>query len=181
MNQERKNLYVFGYGLALLIPALIIVRGINIPVGLGALLALLFTFIVVMVVIAKIPEIKPIFNLWILIVQALAFVQRFNQPFSWSVAILLGMSVFFLVVTIIEVERLKSLYALWMKLAHGLGLIMTLVILSLVYFTMFSISGLVLRLLKKDLLDRAWEPGRKSYWNDKKHVNEDVSRYKNQF
>ena len=59
---------------------------------------------------------------------------------------------------------LRPFYIIWMSLASVLGFIMTRVILSLVFYLIFTPVGLVLRLLRKDLLNRKIEPDKQSYW-----------------
>ncbi len=59
---------------------------------------------------------------------------------------------------------LRPFFILWMSLAAVMGFIMTRVILSLVFYLIFTPVGLVLRLLRKDLLNRKIEPDRQSYW-----------------
>ncbi len=59
---------------------------------------------------------------------------------------------------------LRPFYIIWMSFASVLGFIMTRVILSLVFYLIFTPVGLVLRLLRKDLLNRKIEPDKQSYW-----------------
>jgi len=59
---------------------------------------------------------------------------------------------------------LKIVYALWMKLAHAIGTIILTAVLAVLYLLVFGIIGIILRLLKKDLLKL--RPGRSNgtYW-----------------
>lgn len=59
---------------------------------------------------------------------------------------------------------LKPLYCLWMRLAFVLSWVNTRIILLLVFFLIFTPIGLVLKLLRKDLLDRKIDKDKDSYW-----------------
>ena len=53
---------------------------------------------------------------------------------------------------------------IWMKIAHVMGFVMTRVILTLVFFLAITPTGLVFRLLGKDLLQKKIDPGADTYW-----------------
>ena len=52
----------------------------------------------------------------------------------------------------------------WMKIAHVMGFVMTRVILTLVFFLAITPTGLVFRLLGKDLLQKKIDPAADTYW-----------------
>jgi hypothetical protein len=52
----------------------------------------------------------------------------------------------------------------WMKIAHVMGFVMTRVILTLVFFLAITPTGLVFRLLGKDLLQKKIDPKADTYW-----------------
>ena len=53
----------------------------------------------------------------------------------------------------------------WMKFAHALGFVMTNVLLTVVFFTGVTLTGLVMRLLGKRPLNLNINRDRKSYWD----------------
>jgi len=115
MTKEKKNLLVFGYGLAVIITVFVLRHGM-----------------------------KGEFTV-----------------FSWMwLALAAGLAV----ITAIDHRLIKPFYTKWMVVAHFIGTIVTTVILSVLFFVLFGITGIVLRILRKDLLDRKLEPGRNSYW-----------------
>jgi hypothetical protein len=59
---------------------------------------------------------------------------------------------------------LRPLYLAWMYLARVLGWVNTRLLLGLVFYTLFTVIGLAMRLLGRDPLDRRREPGRDSYF-----------------
>jgi len=52
----------------------------------------------------------------------------------------------------------------WMKLAHVMGFVMTRVILTVTYVLIIVPTGLIFKLMGKDLLDRKLNKNAESYW-----------------
>lgn len=132
MNNEKKNLVVFGYGLAVI---------------LGFIS----------------------FKIW--------------HDYGWAVAhIVLFVCISALViVTALRYKLLKPLYVQWMKVAHFIGNIITSLILSVLFYFVFGIIGIILRLLKKDLLGQRMDYAADSYWIKKEQIDFDQSHYTRQF
>ena len=61
-------------------------------------------------------------------------------------------------------KSLKYLYNIWMTFAAIMGFIMSRVILSILFFLLFTPVGLFTRLIRKDLLKKRWDKGANSYW-----------------
>lgn len=59
---------------------------------------------------------------------------------------------------------LKPVYRLWMGLAFCLGWVNTRIILMLVYYLAVTPIGLMMRLLRKDILNLRLEKGARTYW-----------------
>ncbi len=59
---------------------------------------------------------------------------------------------------------LKPIYKMWMSFAVVMGFIMTRVILTVIYFGMFTPMALAAKLLGKDLLDEKWDKKAGTYW-----------------
>ena len=76
-----------------------------------------------------------------------------------------------MLVSLMFSKLLRPLYIIWMSIAAVLGFIMSRIILSLIYYLVFAPVGIILRILKKDLLDRKIEPDKESYWNMRKAEN----------
>lgn len=66
---------------------------------------------------------------------------------------------------------LKPVYIVWMKIAHVLGWINTRILLSLMFFLVFTPLGLLMRLTKKDPLRLAWGNKSLSYWSESEFDN----------
>jgi len=87
----------------------------------------------------------------------------------------------FIVVTKINYEWLKPLYKRWMVVAHFIGNVITSIILSVMFYFVFGIAGLILRLLRKDLLDRQLDFTADSYWIKRKQIKFEQEHYIRQF
>ncbi|MGH7492279.1 MAG: hypothetical protein ACREOO_07780 [bacterium] len=59
---------------------------------------------------------------------------------------------------------LRPVQRAWMALALLLGFVMNRVILTAVFWGMFAPAGLILRILRKDLLRERWDGKVESYW-----------------
>ena len=97
---------------------------------------------------------------------------------SW---IFLGLAVVFASVTAVNFSLLKPVYAAWMKIAHAIGFVMTTLILGALFYLMFGVIGIILRILRKDILDKAIDKTKASYWIQRKPVVFDKNSYQRQF
>jgi hypothetical protein len=59
---------------------------------------------------------------------------------------------------------LKPLFRVWMTFGVVMSFVMTRVILSILYFGVFTPTALVLKLFRKDLLEERWDKAADSYW-----------------
>ncbi|MCK5179498.1 MAG: hypothetical protein KAR32_08195 [Candidatus Omnitrophica bacterium] len=102
---------------------------------------------------------------------------------GWHIAhgMLLPCIVAMIVFTAVNYRSLRSLYKRWMSVAHFIGSVITAVILSLLFYLVFGIVGIILRLLRKDLLDRKIDRTVHSYWVNKDQVAFDPNDYTRQF
>ena len=71
---------------------------------------------------------------------------------------------------------LKVLFNYWMKVAHGIGLVVTTLILTAVFFIVFTPIALVLRIMGKDLLQLRDKNKKGSYWLKREAKLTDYSR-----
>lgn len=67
---------------------------------------------------------------------------------------------------------MKPIHLVWMRLSQVLGWISTHVILTIFFYLIVTPTGLLMRLLGKDLLDQKIDKAAKSYW-----VKRDLSKY----
>ena len=90
-------------------------------------------------------------------------------------------AVLFVLATAICWESLIPVYKKWMIGAHFIGRIITNILLTVIFYGVFGVAGLILRILRKDLLDRRLEPDAVSYWNKCPPKAFDKKRYIQQF
>ena len=97
-----------------------------------------------------------------------------NENFRvWSIII----SLIFLSLGLINSKLLNPLNKLWFKFGILLGKIVSPIIMAIIFFFVVTPIGILMRLLKKDLLNLNFSSN-KSYWIEK---NEPKSKMKNQF
>ena len=99
----------------------------------------------------------------------------FNEALAkWALVI----SIIFLALGLINSKILTPLNRLWFKFGIFLGRIISPIIMALIFFLVVTPIGLIMRLLKKDLLNLKYNKKNKSYWIEK---NGPKSKMKNQF
>ena len=88
---------------------------------------------------------------------------------------LIGTSVVFLVLTLIKSKLLDVLNDLWIKFGELLGKIIAPIVMSIVFFLIVTPIGLVLKIVKKDLLKLKFNND-KSYWIEKSKTIESMDK-----
>ena len=74
---------------------------------------------------------------------------------------------------------LKQIYKAWMCFARILSWINTRIILVILFYLIFAPIGLVMRLLKIDLLER--HKDKESYWKNKERIDFNPLNYERRF
>ena len=92
---------------------------------------------------------------------------------TWSIII----SLFFLILGLLNSKILNPLNKLWFKIGIILGKIISPLIMGIIFFLVVTPTGLIMRLLRKDILNLKYNKD-KSYWIKK---NEKRNNMKNQF
>ena len=95
--------------------------------------------------------------------------------------VLFGIGGVLLLLGLLAPPLLRPFHFLWMKLAEGLGYVMNRVILGLLFFIFFTLTGLVVRLIGRDLLQRNYRRRSESYWVDRTEPAAPPERYERQF
>ena len=72
----------------------------------------------------------------------------------------------FLITGLIVPRALSPVYRAWMKVAHVLAWINTRVLLIFLYYVMFTLVGLVMRLFRRDVLKRKVNRSSETYWHE---------------
>jgi hypothetical protein len=76
---------------------------------------------------------------------------------------------------------LRLAYLLWMRLVFLLGWINTRMLLLIIFYLILTPIAMVLKIMRKDLLERKIEREKTSYWIERRSVTFDPSSYERQF
>ena len=98
-----------------------------------------------------------------------------------SFQIFLAIGIFLFLIAIVIPAVLKPVYWTWMIFAIILGWFMTRVILSLLFYVVFTSIGLTLRFFGKQFLELRWDKSKESYWNFRTNEHLNIENYEKQF
>ena len=76
----------------------------------------------------------------------------------------LYLSLIFLILGLINSKLLTPLNLLWFKFGILLGTIISPIVMGVVFFMVVTPTGLVMKIMKKDLLQNKYNRNKKSYW-----------------
>jgi type III secretory pathway component EscU len=91
-------------------------------------------------------------------------------------AIIIAIILFFLSIFLPTLLVLPN--KLWFKIGMFLGSIVSPLIMAIIFFLIVTPTGIIMRLLKKDLLLKKIDKSKKSYWFERKETSDSM---KNQF
>jgi hypothetical protein len=98
---------------------------------------------------------------------------------SFQIFLAIGITLFILGIAIPFI--LKPIFWVWMIFAIILGWFMTRVILSLLFYVVFTSIGLTLRFFGKQFLELRWDKSKESYWNFRTDEHIQKGNYEKQF
>ena len=98
-----------------------------------------------------------------------------------SFQIFLAIGIILFLTAIVSPSVLQPVYWIWMIFAIILGWIMTRVILSLLFYVVFTSIGLTLRFFGKQFLELRWDKSKESYWNFRTNEHLQNENYEKQF
>ena len=98
---------------------------------------------------------------------------------SFQIFLAIGITLFFTAIAIPVV--LEPVYWIWMIFAIILGWFMTRLILSLLFYIIFTSIGLTLRFFGKQFLELRWDKLKESYWNFRTNEHLQNENYEKQF
>jgi hypothetical protein len=87
----------------------------------------------------------------------------------------------FFILAMVAPFLLKPVYIFWMRLGYILGWINTRIILSILFYFIFTPIGLCMRLFGIDLLEKRINKNKKSYWIEKEKEGLACQSYERQF
>jgi len=86
-----------------------------------------------------------------------------------------------LVMLLFSPAMLTPLYRGMLFVSKAIGVVMTPVVLGLVFYLVFVPAGIMIRLMRKDILDRKFNINADSYWKAKEAAQDDLGRYERQY
>jgi hypothetical protein len=76
----------------------------------------------------------------------------------------------------------KTIYSLWLGFSVILGYFISRALLTIIFFLVLTPTGLIMRIVGKDPMDRKWDPAAESYWIKREEdPNANLERYEKQF
>jgi len=78
-------------------------------------------------------------------------------------------------------EPLRPIYDAWMTLIAAFAWLLSRVTLTALFFTAFSVYGILIRLTGRDPMRRRIDPDRDSYWRDNVVNNADLDDFRTQY
>ena len=124
-------------------------------------------------------------RLWALVMAAILFVIAGIQYLIWAhtrtATVFWLLCAFFLLFGLIMPGALKPIYKLWLKFAAVLAWVNTRLILGLMFYLVFTPIGLLLRLLRVDLIKQRWDRDASTYWIRRPSKTFDPTNYEKQY
>ncbi len=76
----------------------------------------------------------------------------------------------------------RRIYRLWIGFSVVLGFFVSRILLTIIFFVVITPTGIIMKLMGKDPMDRKFDPKVTSYWKRKEQTEESsVQRYEKQF
>ena len=105
---------------------------------------------------------KKVRNFGVLVGSIFTLLGFFNIWFFGPWALIVGLVL--LILGLIYPTGLWYLYYLWMGIAVVLGYTVSRIILLVIFFLILTPISLIARIFRSDVMQREWEPEKKSYW-----------------
>jgi len=75
------------------------------------------------------------------------------------------------IVSLISAKATRIIYLILTLAAVPIGLVMNVILMSAFYFLILTPVGMVFRIFGRDVLNRRFEPGAKSYWVKRRQID----------
>ena len=111
------------------------------------------------------------------IIGCIQMLKGHERVFTW----LLVFSAASFIISITLAKLLIPFYLVFSKIAYAIGWFNTRLILCIIFYCIITPIGLIMKLFRKDPLEKAIEKKKDSYWLKKEPTIEDVARYEKTF
>ena len=146
MKQEEKDqLEIFGFGLALLIPLFIVIHFIKVHINFWIFCLLI---VIALTVVAKVQKMKPLYFLSLIGIYVVLFMELRQHGLGVISFIFIVISLGLIPITICNVALLKPVYDKWMVIAGFIGHVISTLAMSLIFFVVFMPIGIFFRIIK---------------------------------
>jgi Saxitoxin biosynthesis operon protein SxtJ len=112
----------------------------------------------------------------LVVIGAFLLIKKSDGGFYWGAAGLVLIALAF-----VAPVALKPLNKVWMSIAILLGWVMTRLILIVLYYVAITPTGLIAKLLRKDILERKIGGPEKTYWQKREKKFSDAQSLERQF
>jgi len=102
-----------------------------------------------------------LFSIIFAVISIYLYFQNIN---FYLISFFILLSLFFLILSILKPTTLRILNYIWRRFGIFLGMIISPIILSIIYFFLFTFTKLVLVMLGKDLLNLKKNNTKKTFW-----------------
>jgi hypothetical protein len=111
------------------------------------------------------------------------FVVRLGLQHGFSIGKITALILagFLVLLTAWQLQAIKPFYRVWMKAARFIGEVVNFVLLSVIFYLFFGTIGIILRILRKDLLDEKIDKSALTYWKTVRLGSFDRENYRKQF
>ena len=86
------------------------------------------------------------------------------------------LSFIFLVLGILNSKILGPMKKIWIKLGDILGLIISPIVMLFIYFSVIFLTGIILKILRKDILNLKIYSNQDSYWINRNQTNQSMDK-----
>ncbi|MBL7157169.1 MAG: ECF transporter S component [Candidatus Omnitrophica bacterium] len=93
----------------------------------------------------------------------------------------LGVGALFITLGLMLPGVLKPLQKVWMSFAVIMGFFVSRIILTILFYVVVTPTGVIVRILGKDILDQRIDKNRKTYWQERDAKTKDKVNYENQY
>ena len=95
--------------------------------------------------------------------------------------ILIAVAAAVFAVALVSPRPLGPAFRCWMALARAIGWFNARLLLSILFYLVFTPIGLIMRLIRRDALQRDFNSSKSSFWIPKEEPKEGLERYTRQF
>jgi len=95
--------------------------------------------------------------------------------------ILMAIAAVVFLVALVSPRPLKPAFRCWMAFARAVGWFNARMLLSVLFYLVFTPIGLIMRLIRRDVLHRDFNSSKSSFWIPKEEPKEGLERYTRQF